>query len=269
MSGVEAPSPRSTAPRRPLHLFRHFLVLAIGAVAAILLLVGAGFNTVLIDSVVSGAQDDAISVADALRDSLWTDGFLERSPDELRGLIVNEAEKVSLDGKMRSFLRPFDILKIKVFDRTGEIVYSTEPTIIGEVDDDNPNLALALNAIPVSKLESKDSVCDLANEERLDIDVVETYVPVCDRASVVVGAFDIYKDVTPYLTKAHTTLLRHLEHPLRRAWCPRRGSFRSPRTPGSSFRSVNGSSPRRASRRSAGSTDSDGRPCRPSASTSR
>jgi diguanylate cyclase (GGDEF)-like protein len=39
---------------------------------------------------------------------------------------------------------------------------------------------------------------DLANESRLDMDVVETYVPVYDKAGEVIGCFEIYMDVSSY-----------------------------------------------------------------------
>jgi diguanylate cyclase (GGDEF)-like protein len=41
-------------------------------------------------------------------------------------------------------------------------------------------------------------VQDLANESKLDVDVVETYVPIYDDAGLVIGCFEVYMDVSNY-----------------------------------------------------------------------
>jgi signal transduction histidine kinase len=48
------------------------------------------------------------------------------------------------------------------------------------------------------KLVRKDRVQDLANESKLDVDVVETYLPIYDDAGEVIGCFEVYMDVSRY-----------------------------------------------------------------------
>jgi len=101
-----------------------------------------------------------------------------------------------LDQRMDKFLSPHGILKVKVFSLNGTVVYSTDRAIIGEQNANNPNLIKALQGEPVSKLQTKESFLDIKSEERFDVDVVETYVPIHNAKGTVVGCFEIYQDTT-------------------------------------------------------------------------
>jgi hypothetical protein len=57
-----------------------------------------------------------------------------------------------LDGRIRQFLKAFDIVKIKVYTWDRQIIYSTDRGIIGERDLDNRRLGNALSGRNDSKL---------------------------------------------------------------------------------------------------------------------
>jgi len=107
---------------------------------------------------------------------------------------------------MRGLLAPLHVVKIKAFDTDRRIVYSTDRKIIGQVDAENAKLLTALNGTPTSKYEKTDAVWDLDDEQRFDVDLVETYVPVRDENGRIIGSFEIYKDITAELTSADHTL---------------------------------------------------------------
>jgi hypothetical protein len=105
--------------------------------------VSVGLRIIFQKLVLNEAEQDAVQISTAIRDSeisrfFWPDGtqkqFLSISPQRLS----------ELDNNMRSFLVPFDIVKIKVFDIDTRIVYSTDSTIIGEEDSNNAKLLTAL-----------------------------------------------------------------------------------------------------------------------------
>lgn len=62
-----------------------------------------------------------------------------------RDYIIAQEDSEELDRQMRGFLAPFDIVKIKIFNRDARIIYSTDSMIIGESDKSNTNLAKALD----------------------------------------------------------------------------------------------------------------------------
>ena len=58
-------------------------------------------------------------------------------PDGRARIAVASDELGALDSRMRAFLAPFGIVKIKVYDSGMAIVYSTDAAIVGRVDASN------------------------------------------------------------------------------------------------------------------------------------
>lgn len=187
-------------------LLRYFTIVSSLAIFAILLLVGFGLDTVLRNSVIEEAELDAMRVSAVMRDH-EKNTLIQYDSKELPVLALETSDIPALDARLRLFLAPFDIVKIKIYDLNKRIIYSTDPTIIGNLDPDNKKLAVALSGIPISKLESKDLVWDLVEEQRPDIDLVEAYIPVYENNRVI-GCFEIYQDVTSNLNSAKMTLVR-------------------------------------------------------------
>ena len=189
---------------RPLFFsFRRFQVTSLLAIVVILSVVSVGLRVIFQKLVLNEAEQDAVNISTAIRDSqisrfFWPDAtqkqFLPIPPQGLS----------ALDSHMRSFLVPFEIVKIKVFDTETRIVYSTDSTIIGEMDSNNAKLLTALGGTPTSKYESKDEVWDLEDEKRTNAEIVETYIPINSAEGKVIGSFEIYKDVTRNLVMANS-----------------------------------------------------------------
>ncbi|MHC4165790.1 MAG: hypothetical protein ACYSWQ_02405 [Planctomycetota bacterium] len=189
---------------RPLFFsFRRFQVTSLLVIVVILSVVSVGLRIIFQKLVLNEAEQNAVHISTAIRDSqisrfFWPDAtqkqFLPIPPQGLS----------ELDNHMRSFLVPFDIVKIKVFDTEARIVYSTDSTIIGETDSNNAKLLTALGGTPTSKYESKDEVWDLEDEKRTNAEIVETYIPVNSSEGKVIGSFEIYKDVTRNLVMANS-----------------------------------------------------------------
>lgn len=190
-------------------LFRYFVLASLVTMGAILLLAAVGLGRVLKNSVVVEAELDAVRITNALRE-IESETLIRIGPDGGEQMALAPDQLEPLDGRLRKFLAPFDIVKIKIFDLSTRIIYSTDRSIIDKLDPHNVKLATALSGIPVSKLESKDEVWDLAGEQRPQIDLVETYVPVVDATGTVLGSVEIYKDVTTYLRAAERTLMNSL-----------------------------------------------------------
>jgi diguanylate cyclase (GGDEF)-like protein len=140
-----------------------------------------------------------VNISTALS-SVERDSFFTATIEGRRTVVaeIPPGQLDQLDGRIRQFLKAFDIVKIKVYSRDGRIIYSTDRAIIGERDVDNRRLAKALSGRNDAELVRKDRVQDLANESKLAVDVVETYVPIYDDDAQVIGSFEVYIDVSPY-----------------------------------------------------------------------
>jgi PAS domain S-box-containing protein len=188
-------------------LFRYFQLASIPAIVIILIVAGLGLRSILRKYVLFEAERDAIRISRGIRDCEMR-RFFELNHGMEQSLVIPQEELLELDHQMRTFLTPFDIVKIKVYNTETKIVYSTDSAIIGRLDPDNAKLAEALGGSVVSKHESKEAIWDLADEERADVEIVETYVPILGSDGCIIGSFEVYKDVTKDIATADSTLIR-------------------------------------------------------------
>ncbi|MCH9735141.1 MAG: cell wall metabolism sensor histidine kinase WalK [Actinomycetia bacterium] len=187
-------------------VYRLFLGLAFATAIVIILLGIVGTRTILNNFVVREAENNANAFSMALSSHVMKDA-LERTPTEGEDWVLSKDRSLEVDNQARQFLAPFDIVKIKIFNMQNRIIYSTDPTVIGDVDKDNKALATALAGTPYSKYETEDEVWDLENEMRHDVAVVETYTPMRNQEGTIIGAFEIYKDVTSYQESIRSMVL--------------------------------------------------------------
>ncbi|GBD97721.1 MAG TPA: GGDEF domain-containing protein [Nitrospirae bacterium] len=133
------------------------------------------------------------------------DDFIATSLETYGYLYIGEHSMKSedLDKIADSYLSLYsDILKFKIFDLSGSVVYSTDPEDVGTVDTSD-KLMSALNSRIASKLTklTMPAKGDAAgNEKSHEIDLLEVYVPIYrdinnPSQSDVIGAFEIDKDI--------------------------------------------------------------------------
>jgi len=165
----------------------------------ILAFTGFGVWSVVSHYLIRFAENSSVNISRALS-SIERESFFTAIPEGQRRVVAGiPPERLEqLDTRIRQFLKAFDIVKIKVYTLDKRIIYSTDREIIGESDLGNRRLSNALTGRNDAKLVRKDRVQDLANESKLNVDVVETYVPIYDDAGEVIGCFEVYMDVSHY-----------------------------------------------------------------------
>ena len=196
----------SGPPKDPSHepfkvasrFFRGITRIPAISAALILVFTGIGVWTVVSHYLILFAESSSVNISAALS-SMERDSFFTAAPEGGHTVVAEiPSDRLDwLDGRMRELLRPFGIVRIKVYAGDTRIIYSTDRAIIGERDIDNRRLLDALGGKSEAKLVRKDHVRDLENEARLDVDVVESYVPIYNNGEVV-GCFEVYMDVSRY-----------------------------------------------------------------------
>jgi diguanylate cyclase (GGDEF)-like protein len=178
-------------------LLRLFVTTALVSIIVIILLSSYGFYRIFSGFVIAGAEDDSVRLSRVMIDQ-QKPLLLDAASSHSIQLIVHDSDILPLDRNLRHFLQPFGIVKIKIYDNRRRIIYSTESTLIGRVDETNTRLRNALSGTSDANLVTKDKVQDLAGEQLLNVDVVETYVPITNSAGEVLGCFEVYVNVTHY-----------------------------------------------------------------------
>lgn len=111
-----------------------------------------------------------------------------------------------LAADISALMRDTSVVKIKVYNRKGVVVFSTVPSEIGHDRSTNPGFVDAFNDKSLSRMLYRDTFNRF--EGRTDEDnLVETYLPVqAGPAEPIVGVFELNTDVNPLVEDNERTL---------------------------------------------------------------
>lgn len=128
-------------------------------------------------------REDAVRIATHMSNILLP-GNLELEKGALPAEFSEEVEAIRKD---------FNLMKVKVFSSSGEVIYSTDPRDTGTVNKEKYFHGLVARGHNFTKIIKKDTKS--LEGQTVKQDVAETYVPVMKRGGFA-GAFEIYLDVT-------------------------------------------------------------------------
>ncbi|WP_170107649.1 GGDEF domain-containing protein [Photobacterium lipolyticum] len=181
----------------PFNILRWLSVVMSVSMITTLLLSGFGLYHLYTDYILKHVEQEAVSISRAFLASNHT-LLLPPSKKESHQPNIANIDPQKLDEAFHNYLLPFNVIKIKVFSMDGNIIYSSEPSLIGQIDRGNIQLNKALSGYIVSEMKSKDEMVDLENELRFDVDIVETYIPIYNSTGLIVGCFEMYQDITGF-----------------------------------------------------------------------
>lgn len=86
-----------------------------------------------------------------------------------------------------------NLIGLKIFSSHGEIIYSTNPKEIGNINNNNYFYEIVAKGNPYSKTINKNTKS--LEDQVMTADVVETYIPIMEGNNFI-GAFEIYYNIT-------------------------------------------------------------------------
>jgi len=183
--------------KNPDSLLNLLVKTAIISIVLVIIMSSFGFYRIFSGFVIKSAEDKSVQLCRALIDE-QKEFLFDELPGKSIELGLHGPEILSFNSRLRNFLSPFNIIKVKIYNTDKRIVYSTDPQLIGKVDENNRRLINALSGAVDAKMVTKDTASDLADEPLRDVDVVETYVPIMSPDNRILGSFEIYMNMTGY-----------------------------------------------------------------------
>jgi len=132
---------------------------------------------------VQNIEDDAVRVAAHLS-SMFTQTATELRKENLPHELIHMTEALKRD---------FKLMKLKVFSELGEVIYSTDPKDIGNINKYKYFHEIVAKGKVHSVVVKKGTLS--LEGQKVTADVAETYVPIM-RDGKFIGAFEIYYDIT-------------------------------------------------------------------------
>lgn len=101
-----------------------------------------------------------------------------------------------LDTKIRDTYDSLDILKVIIFDNKSNVLYSNDKKIIGTRSSDESLPKVLTSGKLASTYRHHQTITDLQAEKRLNIDIINVFVPILGNSNQVIGAFTIAFNAT-------------------------------------------------------------------------
>ncbi len=146
----------------------------------------------IIEMVTLETEDDAIRIATFLSSDLDVDKLL----------LEEKAFPANFNQTINIISEKFKIIKLKIFSKSGLIVFSTSPEDIGKINQKEYFHNVVAKGRPYTKVVKKNTKS--LEDQLISIDVVETYVPIFNKNQFI-GSFEIYYDIT-----SHTNFIKKI-----------------------------------------------------------
>lgn len=196
-------------PRETIHshypLTRTYSLTSLAGIALVAILLAYFYRTHAVDALQRLETEANVTLAQVFANSVWGKygEFVSEAATLSRKQLIDHPDVAGLREDVLLTMGGLRIVKIKIYDRTGLTVFSTEGAQIGEWKGDNEGFRRALAGDTISDIVYRDqfNAFDQIIEDR---DLLSSYVPVRYGTGETVAVFELYSDLTP--------LLREIEH---------------------------------------------------------
>jgi diguanylate cyclase (GGDEF)-like protein len=188
------------------NLSRHFSLLSLALILMSGGLLGYFYHQLSLTQLMNMAQDRNSAMTQVFRNTLWP-----RHGEFLRAVGARDAaalrrsdELARLHAEVALQMRGTDVIKVKVYNRTGYTVYSSDVRQIGEDKSGNGGFRQALAGRVASDLTHRNTF-DSFEGTLSELDVISSYVPIAGADGQVEGVFELYQNVTPFVAYMRMT----------------------------------------------------------------
>ncbi len=119
--------------------------------------------------------------------------------------LKGSAETRHLMAALTGLMQGTSVVKVKVYNRLGNTIFSTDAAQIGENKLDNAGFKAAISGGVASELTHRNQI-DGFEGTLADVDVLCSYVPITGKDRSIEGVFELYQNVTPFVTHLEQSL---------------------------------------------------------------
>jgi len=183
------------------NLSRYFSTLSLILIGLAAGLLGLLYREVSVHQMTALAEDRNVAMAQIFENALGVplSGLMAASVGKDASMLQESDESLEMQASVATLMRGTAVAKVKIYNRLGVTIFSTDPTQIGESSLDNPGFKTALSGTVISDLTHRNRM-DTFEGVRSDIDLLASYIPISSEGKAVEGVFELYQDVTPFMT---------------------------------------------------------------------
>jgi len=180
------------------NLTRYFSTLSFVIIVLVGGVLGNYYRSNALNQLVADAEAQSLSLATIYRNSLWPRlaNLIELSYLRDISALKQADESVSLRQAIIDLMIDTSVIKVKLYNRDGLTILSTDPSQTGERKHDNAGFRAAMAGKSVSELTHRNTF-DSFEGVLSGVDVVSSYLPLAGRDGSIAGVFEVYLDVTP------------------------------------------------------------------------
>ncbi len=183
------------------NLSRYFSILSLILIGLAAGLLGLLYREVSVRQMTALAEDRNVAMAQIFENALGVPlgGLMAASVGVDASMLQASDESLEMQASVTKLMRGTAVVKVKIYNRLGVTIFSTDPTQIGENSLDNPGFKTALGGTVISDLTHRKHM-DTFEGARSDIDLLASYIPIASEGKAAEGVFELYQDVTPFMT---------------------------------------------------------------------
>ena len=184
------------------NLSRYFLLLSF-----VLIVLAAGILGPLYRHLSLQQMNELAEARNLAMATVFENAYGQRLNDLLLASIGHDTEQLRLSASDAGLLKASSqlfigsaVIKVKLYNRLGITVFSSDTAQIGDSRLDNGGFKAAMNGGVFSALTHRDEISGFERVLR-DVEVFATYLPLRGADQTVVGVVEIYQDVTPHVSR--------------------------------------------------------------------
>src|SRR5574343_1049544 len=153
------------------------------------------------------AESRNVAMAQVFENSLRAplDALIGEAVGRDAEFLRQSAGHTRLQASVADLMRDTAVVKVRLYNRLGNTIFSTEPAEVGESRLDHPGFRSAMRGGVASELTHRALMATLQGK-RTEVDVLSSYIPILGKDNAIDGVFELYQNVTPFVAQLHRSL---------------------------------------------------------------